>query len=181
MLAIETVAVRGAGERGTACAVLAALAGCAVRVHDAGELLAFAADAVRHRVDLALSQGTLTRTDLQRILDGVLYTGDLDEALTGSDLVVDTGEAAPPLDRLAEDLRATSAIAAAGATSAPELAARLPQPGRVLALRLEETGGAVPRLEIEPAPGTSVHVVERARAFALRVNRAAHLPGARAP
>jgi 3-hydroxyacyl-CoA dehydrogenase len=179
VLTIETVGVLGGGEGGTACAVLAALAGCAVRLHDPdATALASAAAAVRRRADLALAQGAITPTERQRILDGVLFTSDLEEALTGVDLVVDAGAAAPPAARMAEALRATAAVAAAGATPAAALAAALPQPGRVLSLRLAVSGGPVPRVEVEPAPGTSPHALERARAFAVRANRAARLsPG----
>ncbi|HEX9243225.1 MAG TPA: 3-hydroxyacyl-CoA dehydrogenase NAD-binding domain-containing protein [Anaeromyxobacter sp.] len=176
MQTIETVAVLGATERGAACAVLAALAGCAVRVHDASDLLTEASAEVRRIAELASAQGAVTRTEVQRILDGVLFTSDLDEALSGADLVVDAGTAEPPVDRLASELRATTAVAAAGATPSAELAARLPQPGRVLALRFVSSVGPVPRIEVEPAPETSPHVVERARAFTARVHRAARLP-----
>jgi 3-hydroxyacyl-CoA dehydrogenase len=178
---IDTVAVLGATERGTACAVLAALAGCAVRVHDESCLLPAASAELRRIAELAFAAGALTRTDLQRILDGVLFTSDLDEALTGADLAVDAGVEAPPVDRLAAGLRATTAVVVAGATPAAELAARLPQPGRVLALRFAPSVGPVPRIEIEPAAATSPHVLERARAFAGRVHRAARLAPAVAP
>jgi 3-hydroxyacyl-CoA dehydrogenase len=178
VLGIETVAVLGASEGGTACAVLAALAGCAVRLHDPdGPALAEASEAVRRRVDLACSQGTITPSERQRILDGVLFTLDLEEALTGADLAVDAGSGVPPpTARLAEVLRATATVAAAGATPPSELAAALPQPGRVLAIRLTALGGPVPRVEVVAARATSAHVLERARAFATRVNRAARLP-----
>jgi 3-hydroxybutyryl-CoA dehydrogenase len=183
VLTIETVAVLGASEAGTACAVLAALAGCAVRVHDADETaLAAASGAVRRRVELAIAQGAFTATERQRILDGVLFTADLDEALTGADLAVDAcAGRAPPVARLAEALRATTAVAAAGTTTPGDLAASLPQPGRVLALRLASSGGPVPRVEVLPAPATSAHVLARARDFAARVNRAARLPTPSAP
>jgi 3-hydroxyacyl-CoA dehydrogenase len=179
VLGIETVAVLGSTEGGTACAVLAALAGCAVRLHDPdGPALAEACEAVRRRVDLAYSQGAITPSERQRILDGVLFTPDLEEALTGADLAVDVGAGAPPpVATLGEALRATAAVAAAGATSPAELAAGLPQPGRVLALRLAASGGPVPRVVVEPVRATSPHVLERARAFAARVNRAARLGG----
>jgi 3-hydroxybutyryl-CoA dehydrogenase len=172
---IETVAVLGAGEAGTACAVLAALAGCAVRLHDAdGASLGDAFEAVRRRVELGVAQGAFTATEKQRILDGILFTSDLDEAVTGADLAVDAATSPLPAACFAE-LRATAPIAAAGTTAAAALAASLPQPGRVLALRLAASGGPVPRLEVEPAPGTTGHALERARAFAARVNRAARL------
>jgi 3-hydroxybutyryl-CoA dehydrogenase len=179
--AIETVAVLGASEGGTACAVLAALAGCAVRLHDGAEAARPACEAVRRRTHLALAQGALTRTEAQRVLDGVLFTADLDEALTGADLVVDAGGAQPELcERLGQAVRATAWVAAAGALPPAELAARLPQPGRVFGLRLAASPGPVPRVEILAAAGTSGHVLERARDFAARVNGAARA-GSAAP
>lgn len=184
MFTIETVAVLGASGGGTACAVLSALAGCAVRFHDGSDRAVVATcEAVRRTVDLAFAQGAITRTEQQRILDGVLFTTDLDEALTGADLVVDANEVPAPgvLDRLAGALRATAAIAAAGATSPADLARRLAQPGRVLALRLADSGGPVPRVEVAAAPTTSAHVLERARAFAARVNGAARTAPSQAP
>jgi 3-hydroxyacyl-CoA dehydrogenase len=178
--AIETVAVLGASEGGTACAVLSALAGCAVRIHDGAEAaLGPACAAVRRRADLALAHGLITPGEWQRILDGILVTADLDEALTGADLVVDAGGAAPDLcRRLAEALRATTWVAAAGALPPAELAARLPQPGRVFGLRLTASPGPVPRVEILATAATSGHVLERARDFAARVNGAARAGGA---
>lgn len=175
MLPIETVAVVGASEAGTTCAVLAALAGCAVRVFDPSDAaLDRAFETVRRRVELAFAAGAITRTERQRILDGVLFTPDLDEALTGADLAVDAGAGAADdlYAHLAATLRATAAVAAAGGTAAAELAARLPQPARVLALELAESHGPVPRLEVVPAAATSAHVLERTLAFAARVNRA---------
>jgi 3-hydroxyacyl-CoA dehydrogenase len=179
VLGIDTVTVLGASEGGTACAVLAALAGCAVRLHDPEGALA-GPDAARRLVELALAQGAITPTERQAILDGILFTADLDEALTSADLAVDAGAGGPPAARaLAEALRASTAVAAAGVATPGDLAAALPQPGRVLSLRLAPSGGPLPRVEVEPAPGTSAHVLARVRAFAARVNQAArNSPGA---
>ncbi|HEY6099843.1 MAG TPA: 3-hydroxyacyl-CoA dehydrogenase NAD-binding domain-containing protein [Anaeromyxobacter sp.] len=175
MMQIDTVAVVGATDEGTICALVAALAGCAVRVYD-GSVAALerAFEVVRRRVELGCAAGAITRTERQRILDGLLFTPDLDEALTGADLAVDATSAPVEdvYDHLASALRATAAVAAAGATAAEEIASALPQPARVLGLALSEAHGPVPRLEMIAARGTSDHVLERARAFAARVNRA---------
>jgi 3-hydroxybutyryl-CoA dehydrogenase len=179
LLPIETVAVVGATADGTTCAVLASLAGCAVRVFDASDpALERAFGAVHRQVELAYASGVITRTERQRILDGVLFTPDLEEALTGADLAVDAAASAGDdgVAHLAAALRATAAIAAAGVTPADALASLVPQPGRVLALRLADAQGPVPRLDVLPAHGTSAHVMERARAFAARVNRASRVP-----
>lgn len=176
MFSIDTVAVMGGSEAGAACAVLASLAGCAVRLHDpCAVALGRAAGEVRRRTELAFAAGVITPSERQRILDGVLFTPDLEQALTAADLVVDAAAAGGD-DRFgafAEHLRATAALAAAGTTPAASIAARMPQPGRVLALRLADVSGPVPRLVVEAAPGTHDHVLARASAFADRVNRAA--------
>jgi 3-hydroxybutyryl-CoA dehydrogenase len=178
MLDIETVAVMGASDAATACAALASLAGCAVRVHaPAADALAAAVDALRRRVERAHAAGTLTPDERQRIFDGVIFTADLEEAVTAADLVIDAAGGGPParFEDLAALLRATTALAAAGATPAVEIAARVPQPGRVLELGLVEPPGAVPRVEIRPAARTAEHVLARAEAFAARVNRSARV------
>jgi 3-hydroxyacyl-CoA dehydrogenase len=183
VLTIDTVAVLGANDTGTVCALLAALAGCSVRLHDPDETaLGAAPELVRRKVELGVAQGVFTVSERQRILDGILFTADLDEALTAADLAVDASiTASPPAAHVAAALRATAAVAAAGATPAADLAAALPQPGRVLTLRLCATGGPVPRVEVDPAPSTTGHVLERARAFSARVNRAARVPSPGAP
>lgn len=179
MQTIETVAVLGASEAGTACALLAALAGCTVRLHDPDDAaLGAGSDALRGRVELGMAQGALTATERQRILDGVLFTPELDDALTGADLVIDAGRLPPPAARVGESLRATAVVAAAGATPPAALVAALPQPGRVVALRLAASDAPLPRVEVEPTPGTTGHVLERARAFAARANLAARAPAA---
>ncbi len=178
LLPIETVAVVGATVEGTTCAVLASLAGCVVRVFDPRDAaLERGFETVRRRVELAFASGVITRTERQRIFDGLLFTPDLDEALTGADLAVDASDAADDevVGQLAAALRATAAVAAAGGTTAAGLAARLPQPGRVLALSLADTQGPVPRLDVVASAATSPHVLEQARAFAVRVNRASRV------
>jgi 3-hydroxybutyryl-CoA dehydrogenase len=179
MLTIETVAVVGASDAGTTCAVLASLAGCAVRLHEPSpDGLDRAVEAVRRRVEAALAAGVITPGERQRVLDGVLFTGDLEEAVTAADLVVHAGaDAEARLDRLAGLLRTTAAVAAAGESSPDIIAARVPQPGRVLALRLADAHGPVPRLEVHRAAETAEHVLVQAAAFAERVNRAARTGG----
>jgi 3-hydroxyacyl-CoA dehydrogenase len=172
---IDTVAVLGASETGATCAVLASLAGCAVRVFDASDAaLDRGFEAVRQRVELAFAAGMITRSERQRTLDGVLFTPDLEEAVTGADLAVDALPACADdvYAGLAGALRATTAVAAAGGCPPEEIAARLPQPSRVLALSLADVQAPVPRLELRAARATSAHVLARATAFADRVNRA---------
>jgi len=183
MLAIETVAVLGDGEATLEVALLAALSGCSVRLHHpVTTALDEAADWIRYRVDVAIEQGLLTRSDRQRILDGILFTPDLAEAAVASDLVVALGAetSGPELDplRVVELVRATAALAAPSVEAAAALAARVSHPGRALALVVERDGGLA-RLLVQPAPCTSHHTLGAAAAFAERANANGH--GTRRP
>jgi 3-hydroxybutyryl-CoA dehydrogenase len=174
VLAIETVAVLGTGDAANACAILSALAGCAVRYHlPAPSALGAASDAVRFRVDLAIERGLLTRSDRQRILDGILFTPDLDEAATGADLVLDAeedpGDSESSLASLAPLVRASAALAAPSVEAALSLAEVAPQPGRVLVLVPDRSSGYT-RLEVLAIPHTAAHTLQAVEAFAARVN-----------
>jgi hypothetical protein len=174
MLAIETVAVLGNGEAAHACAILASLSGCTVRFHDRSfEVLDRSFEAIRFRVDLAIERGLLTRSDRQRILDGILFTPDLVEAATGADLVLELedqpGAAGSELGRLCELVRATAALAAPSLEAAQRLTPTVPQPGRVLALQADRSSGFT-RLQVQATPQTSVHTLQAVEAFAARAN-----------
>lgn len=174
MLAIETVAVLGDGEAAHACAILSALAGCAVRVHDPSPpTLDRSFEAIRFRVDLAIERGLLTRSDRQRILDGILFTPDLAEAVTGADLVLeledDPAAAESALAQLSHLVRATAALAAPSVEAALALLPVVPQPGRVLALQAERSSGFT-RVAVLATPHTARHTLEAVEAFAARVN-----------
>lgn len=181
MREIETVAVIGTGDAGAALAIGAALAGCTVRLQDDdGRARDAAFDAIRRRVEAGCASGALTAAERQRVLDGVLITADLDEAVTSADLVVAPGAADPVvlgvrLAGAAELVRATAVLAGTVQRAVDAVAGALPQPGRLLALALDEVGGPVPRLDARAAPTTSLHALEVARGFAARVNRAARL------
>jgi hypothetical protein len=173
MLDIETVAVLGEGDEAHACAILASLAGCAVRLHVADPArLDRAFEAIRFRVDVAIERGLLTRTDRQRILDGVLVTPDLPEAVTGADLVIEQDlppGAASRLPGIGGLVRATAALAAGGPATAEAVARSIAQPGRVLALTVDRSSG-FSRLRVLAAPQTSAHTLAAVERFAGRVN-----------
>jgi 3-hydroxyacyl-CoA dehydrogenase len=174
MLAIETVAVLGNGEAAHACAILASLSGCTVRFHHPRlEALDQAFEAIRFRVDLAIERGLLTRSDRQRILDGILFSPDLAEAVTGADLVLELEDepatASSELARLSELVRATAALAAPSVEAALALHAVVPQPGRVLALQADRQSGYT-RLLVLATPQTARHTLEAVEAFAARAN-----------
>jgi len=176
---IETMAVLGAGDTGNGVARAAALAGLHVRLYDPSpDALRRAIEHIRHGVQGAIARGRLSERDRQDILDGVLATTDLEEAVTDADLVVDAGPDLLDLKRelfarLGRSCRATAILAATTSAFRLEAIARgVPQPGRIVGLRFAEPVEDANRVEIVASAETSAETVERARAFATRTGMA---------
>ncbi len=182
MLAIETVAVIGSGGDAHGCAILAALGGATVRLHHpAHDSLDRCFERLRFQVDLGVERGLLTRSDRQTILDGILVTPDLEEAVVGADLVADLDRdregaeggrragGGPPLLPVVELVRATAALAAPGAAAAEALAAAIAHPGRVLSVGIDGSRGYA-RVAVAAIAPTSRHVLDGAAAWADRIN-----------
>jgi 3-hydroxybutyryl-CoA dehydrogenase len=174
MQAIETVAVLGGGEDGHALALLAALAGCAVRVWEPDPAaIARASERFRRRVELAIAAGALTATERQLVLDQVIFAATCADAAVGVDLAADPSadpEAAARLAAAGRQVRATTVLGLAAIPAAP---LELPQPARLVGLAVVPTAGPLPRLEVRPLPSSSAHALERAVHLAHRANRAA--------
>lgn len=177
MLELQTIAILGAGRDAVRVALLSSLAGLDVRLfEEAPGALDGAAHELRRQVEGALADGRIGRAERQRILDGILFTPLLDEAVVGADLVFapgapDAAAARALLVRTARATRATTLLAVAIDPAA--VAAGLPQPGRVVRLVVEDAGGLLPRVTIEPGPATTAHARARAARFAARLERAA--------
>jgi 3-hydroxybutyryl-CoA dehydrogenase len=177
MLEIETVAILGAGRDAVRLALLCSLAGLQVRLaDDRPGALEGAFRTLRRDVEHALADGLIGREERQRILDGVIFIADPDEAVTGADLAfaaesTDPEEARALLERISPSCRSTALLAA---RVAPErVAIGLAQPGRVVELRLEDPDALLPRVSVETGPATTDHARARATQFAERVVRAA--------
>lgn len=178
MLQIETIAIVGTGRDAVRTALLCSLAGLHVRLFGEGpEPLDAAFQELRRDVEEALSAGLIGREERQRVLDGILFTPDLDEAAVGADLAfaaeaVDGGERERALlTRLASSCRATALLALRGDPT--PLASAVPQPGRVVGLALEETGTLFPRVTLRAGPATTEHARMRGEELAARIDRAA--------
>ena len=171
---LETVAVIGAGDLGNGLARLAALGGLYVRLYDRSpDALRRAVEHIRHGVRVAIEKGLLSLAERQSILDGVLATTDLHEAVTGADLVVD---AAPDLLRLKSQLfdeiaRSCGAASLATTSALPlaEVARAAPRPSTVVGLRLSDPLGDSRKIEIVSLPITELDAMERVRLFARRM------------
>jgi 3-hydroxybutyryl-CoA dehydrogenase len=177
MLEIETVAILGAGRPAVRTALLCSLAGLQVRLADERtEALEVAFRVLRHDVEQALADGLIGREERQRILDGVIFTPDLDDAVTGADLAFAAEPTVPAqaralLHRVAPVCRATAILATAADPAA--VAEGLPQMGRVVGLALEDPDELLPRVTVRTGPATTDHARSRAAQFAERIDRAA--------
>ena len=176
---IETMAVLGAGDTGNGVARAAALGGLRVRLYDPSpDALGRAIDHIRQGIQGAIARGRLSARDRQQILDGVLATTDLEEAVTDADLVIDAGPDLLDLKReifarLGAACRATAILATTTrALRLEAIAGSVPQPGRLVGLRFAEPVDEAQRVEIVPAASTSTETVDRARAFATRAGMA---------
>jgi 3-hydroxybutyryl-CoA dehydrogenase len=180
-LDVQTVAVIGAGDVGTGVARLAALRGLHVRLYDrSADSLRRAVEYIRQAVHDATAGGRLSARERQDILDGVLATTDLEEAVTGVDLVVD---AAPDLLALKRELfreigeRCGEApLATTSDLPLADVAGAAPRPAMVVGVRLGEPVEDSDRLEIVSLAATDLAAVERVRAFAALLGSGAAAP-----
>ena len=181
------IAIVGAGEDGCRLARTASLAGVSVRVYHADPAALDAAqERVRVAVDAALREGRIGPADRQRALDGILFTLDLDEAVTHAALVIDS-ESQPLAERrhlfmrLGESCRASTVLAAT-AGSPNDLIDWVPQPGRVIGLHVPERGSARDRARVVAGVETSLDAIQLGQRFAARLGlepvvTSAPLPG----
>jgi len=175
---LQTVAVIGAGDLGNGVARLAALCGLHVRLYDrSADSLRRAVEHIRQGVQDAIARGRLSAADRQSILDGVLATADIEEAVSGVDLVVD---AAPDLLALKRQLFSEigsrcgeATIATTSGLPLAEVARVAPRPSAVVGLRFGEPVEDSDRLEIVSLATTDLAAVERVRLFAARIGRSA--------
>ena len=147
-----------------------------VRVRDPRpEALDAAFHELREDVERALAEGRLDRDQRQRIFDGILFTPELEEAATGADLVfaaaaADVAPARALLAELARSCRATTLLATR--LDPAELSDAVPQPGRVVALRLAAGDALFPLVALAAGPSTTAHAKERGGELVTRLNRA---------
>lgn len=172
---LQTVAILGAGDEGVAAARLAALAGVSVRLWDASEAaLRAGVLLVRIQLERAVQDGSAPPEHRQQIMDGVLATTDLEEAVAGADVVLDAAAAVPQLR--AEVLARAAALEPSVplVTTGPvgELAPALADPSRLAGLVLGDRPG-LRSAEPVAGPATAGRALEAARDLAALLASAA--------
>jgi ornithine cyclodeaminase/alanine dehydrogenase-like protein (mu-crystallin family) len=174
-LRIDTLAILGAGDAGIAAARLATLAGVQVRLWDPSEAaLRAGVLLVRLQLERAVAEGAAPAEHRQQILDGVLATTDLEEAVEGADVVLEAAPG-PPGPRRDAMIRAAALspgtpLLTAGAID--DLAPSLPDPSVLAGLRLGDRPGER-RPEPVAGPRSSPRAVEAASDLAALLSSAA--------
>jgi 3-hydroxyacyl-CoA dehydrogenase len=171
VLAAEVIAVVGATRLALSFARRGADSGRAVRLyHREPSVLSSGQRLLREDTERAVRDGLLSAARRQRILDGILVTSDLTEALTHAVVVLEWDDCSEMerrtlLMRLGETCRASAVVITAGEPD--HFMDYLPNPGRLLGLHcpgdpdLPECGP----LEVVPGVETAAHALERAMQF----------------
>ena len=172
---LQTVAILGAGDEGVVAARLAALAGTSVRLWDSSEAsLRAGVLLVRIQLERAVREGSAPPEHRQQIMDGVLATADLAEALSGADVVLDAGAAEPRIRRevLARAAALEPSVPLVTTGPVADLAAVLPDPSRLAGLVLGDRPG-LRSAEPVAGPATGAGALEAARDLAALLASAA--------
>ncbi|HET6583938.1 MAG TPA: 3-hydroxyacyl-CoA dehydrogenase family protein, partial [Nannocystaceae bacterium] len=175
---IATVAVLGAGTMGHGIAQVAAAAGMTARLYDIDQTRVDAGLAkIRSNLQIGVDKGKVGAEERDATLARLVGTPDLEHATTGVDLVV---EAVPErLELKLEVLGRAAGHAAPGAIlgtntsslSIAAIAAKLPDPSRVVGTHFFNPVHIMKLLEIVVAPTTSADVVAAVRDFGARIGK----------
>jgi 3-hydroxybutyryl-CoA dehydrogenase len=167
------VAVLGAGTMGHGIAQVAAMAGARVRLHDVSpEALEAGLERARAHLEKGVELGKVDPEIRDRALEGLEGTADVDEAVSGADVVV---EAVPErLELKREVLRDAAGRARDGALlatntsslSVTEIARDVPDPQRVLGMHFFNPVHIMELVEVVRGEETSPETVDRAVALA---------------
>jgi 3-hydroxybutyryl-CoA dehydrogenase len=174
---METVGIVGGGLMGAGIAEVVARSGLCARVCEVDQA---ACDSARVRVKRSLergrSSGKLSDSDLQRILDSIVFSTDL-ESLVDADIVVEAiAERLPDklelfgrLDRITRD----DAVLATNTSSLPiiEIARATRRPEAVIGTHFFNPPTVMKLLEVVRSIATSDDTMESARAFGERLGK----------
>jgi 3-hydroxybutyryl-CoA dehydrogenase len=175
---ITTVAVLGAGTMGHGIAQVAATAGMPARLYDIDQARVDAGLVkIRSNLQIGVDKGKLDGGQRDATLARLVGTPDLEQATAGVDLVV---EAVPERLELKVDVLGRAASHAApgailgtntSSLSIASIAARLPDPSRVIGMHFFNPVHIMKLLEIVVAPTTGSDVLAVVRAFGARIGK----------
>ncbi|HET6373171.1 MAG TPA: 3-hydroxyacyl-CoA dehydrogenase family protein [Candidatus Polarisedimenticolia bacterium] len=180
MSSIKTVAVVGAGTMGAGIAQTVALAGMTARLHDSdARALSSGLARALALIDGGLERGKITAQEGDKARAALCALPDLEEAVSGADLVI---EAVPErmdlkretFERLSRLCPASAILASnTSSLSVTEIASSVPAPSRVVGLHFFNPPHLMKLVEIIRAEQTSDETLETSRRFVAALGKEA--------
>ncbi|TDK50686.1 3-hydroxyacyl-CoA dehydrogenase family protein [Antarcticimicrobium luteum] len=170
-MTLETTAVIGAGTMGHALALVHALGGCRVRLHDSNpEVLAAAPDLIRAALATLEEAGSLSGAEGRAALDRISLSDTLAEAVAGADLVVEAVVEKPEVKRAVFariDAHAPPTAILASNTSYLDVFPLIPvaRQARAAVAHWYTPPYIVDLVDLAPGPQTAPEVIEDLRAL----------------
>lgn len=177
-MAVEKIAVVGAGVMGRGIAHAGALGGFEVRLHDVEEgTLKNATSSIEKEMNKAVEKGKLEERETHEALDLISTTSNLEEAVSGADLVIEAVLEKMDLKldlfrRFDELCKPGTVLATNTSTMSPtEIAAATNRPDRCIAMHFFNPAHRVKLVELVRGVETTDETVEVARNVAERMGK----------
>jgi 3-hydroxybutyryl-CoA dehydrogenase len=177
-LAVEKIAVVGAGVMGRGIAHAGALGGFDVRLHDIEEgALESATSSIEKEMKKVVEKGRLEEGTMREALERISTTSDLEEAVSGADLVIEAVLEKMDLKldlfgRFHELCGPETVLATNTSTMSPtEIAAATGRPGKCIAMHFFNPAHRMKLVELVRGIETTDETVETARDVAERMGK----------
>jgi 3-hydroxybutyryl-CoA dehydrogenase len=177
-LAVEKIAVVGAGVMGRGIAHAGAFGGFEVRLHDIEEgALESATSGIEKEMKKAVEKGRLEEGTMREALERISTTSDLEEAVSGADLVIEAVLEKMDLKldlfgRFDEMCGPETVLATNTSTMSPtEIAAATGRPGKCIAMHFFNPAHRMKLVELVRGIETTDETVETARDVAERMGK----------
>jgi 3-hydroxybutyryl-CoA dehydrogenase len=177
-LAVEKIAVVGAGVMGRGIAHAGALGGFEVRLHDVEEgVLESATSGIEKEMKKAVEKGKLEEGKMREGLERISTTSDLGEAVSGSDLVIEAVlekmDLKLDLFRQFDELCEPETVLATNTStmSPTQIAAATDRPGKCIAMHFFNPAHRMKLVELVRGVETTDETVEISRDVAERMGK----------
>lgn len=174
----EKVAIVGAGVMGRGIAHAAAVSGFGVRLQDiSGEVLESATQSIEKEMNKAVEKGKLEEGEMQKALDRIFTTEDLEEAVSGADLVIEAvlekmGLKLDLFKKFDELCKPETVLATNTSTMSPtEIAAGTNRPDRCIAMHFFNPAHRMKLVELIRGLETTDETVKIARDAAEKMGK----------
>jgi 3-hydroxybutyryl-CoA dehydrogenase len=177
-LAVEKIAVVGAGVMGRGIAHAGALGGFEVRLHDVEEgVLERATSGIEKEMKKAVEKGKLEEGKMREALERISTTSDLGEAVSGADLLIEAVlekmDLKLDLFRQFDELCGPETVLATNTStmSPTEIAAATGRPGKCIAMHFFNPAHRMKLVELVRGVETTDETVEISRSVAERMGK----------